>query len=157
MLPGEKRSAAVERVYAGGWTIGVDDGDLVIEPIPGPVGDHTVVSRAERAWMLRATEIMQVLRPGWLVVHELREPGRRWPWLVQLEHPDGSMWIELWSEHITFRWVNDSPVDDDEWAFWWRTIRRFAALPSAIFEPDSSELVATSMSARAARDRYNWL
>jgi len=149
---------AVDRVYAGGTAIRVAGEEVVIEPIPGPEHDHTRVSAMQRRWMLDAVELMQELRPGWTIVRELREDGRRWPWLIQLEHADGSMWVQVWSECITFRHMGRSVSDDDqEWAFWWRTIRRFASLPAAIFHPDTYELVATSMSAAAARGRYEWL
>jgi hypothetical protein len=157
LLPGESRRQAVDRVYAGGTVIEVDRDQMTIGTIPGPERDTTRVSRSQHAWMVQAATVLEELRPGWTVVHEHREPGRRWPSSQQLENSEGSMWAQVWTDCITFRWVRESYVDDAEWRFWWRTIRRFARLPAAIFHPDTYELVATSISADAARDRYNWI
>lgn len=157
MLPGESRNAAIDRVYGGGVEFWFEDGYLVSADLPGPDRDITRVSSAERHWMLDAARMLEQLRPGWRIAEEHREPGRRWPWSQELEHPEGSMWIKLGTDHINFRRVRYGEVDDHEWAFWWRTIRRFARLPAAIFHPDTGDIVAPSLSAAAARARYNWL
>jgi len=154
---GESVSDAVDRVYAGGKLLSITGDGLLVGAIPGPERDVEMVSSAQWAWMRAALATMQDLRPGWVVVEELRGDGRRWPWSMQLEHPVGCMWVQLGSDSITFRLVKGSAVDDDEWSFWWRTIRRFASWPAAIFHPDTAELVAPSLSARAARARYNWM
>ncbi len=157
LLPGESRRAAVDRVYSDGWVLEIGPDGPGLRPMGGEGIDHTHVTRAQRAWMRAAAELLEELRPGWTVVNEIKAEGRRWPWAQDLEHSEASMRVELMTRTITFHHRRSRCVDDQEWRFWWRTIRAFAAWPAAIFHPDTSEIVATSLSARAARERYNWL
>ena len=156
LQPGETRSEAVDRVYAGGLEITLTDGVPSVEQLPGGIEEVGAVSRTERAWMLEAVQVLKDLRPEWTVVEELKGDGRRWPWWISLDDLMSTMAVDVTTTSVTLRWTG-LPVDDLEWRFWWRTIRRLAAWPAAIFHPDKSELISTSMSARAARDRYNWL
>ena len=158
LLEGETRKVAVERAYEGGILIVATEGDVTMEPIgsPKPEEPTTLVTRAQRQWMLQAAQILEDIRPGWTITDEHHNEGRKWPTFQKLEHPTASMWVEVDREVATFR-ANSDDVDDEEWAFWWRTIKQFAKLPAAIFHPDEYEMIATSLSAKAARARYGWV
>lgn len=114
---GESRRAAVDRVYSGGAEIVVEDDGVRFETIPGPDRDITKVTNAEHGWMVQAVQIMEELRPGWEVVEEERERGRRWPWHQILENPRGSMWLSLGPECITFKVFKYTDVDDESGPF----------------------------------------
>lgn len=157
LLPGETRRQAVERAYADAEFLIVEDGVPRIESGPGPERDHTRVTRVERAWMLEARRMLEELAPGWRLVDENQEPGRRWPWSQDLEHPAEPMWVSIYGDSVTLRLHKDVSIDDAGWAFWWRVIRRFAAYPCLVYDLDYSEIVATSLSVRAARERYQWM
>ena len=157
MLPGETRQSAVERAYDDGWTLTIgDDGTPVMIPNGGDERDTTYVSRNDHQWMLDALGIMQKMQPGWTLVSEHQEPGRRWPWAQSFSHPTASMFFEVDTQAATFKWVQGTDDDDITWRFWWRVLKRFAAYPCAIFHPDEYELIATSLSATQASDRYRW-
>jgi len=132
--------------------------DVTMERIGSPEAEEptTLVTRAQRQWMLHAAQILEEIRPGWTVTSEDHNEGRKWPTFQKLEHPTASMWVEIDREAATFH-AGSLDVDDKEWAFWWRTIKSFAKLPAAIFHPDEYEMIATSLSAKAARARYWWV
>src|SRR5687768_7327718 len=129
--PTESRREAVDRVYAGGEVITFENDGVSISRLPGKERDFTVVSTRQRGRRIDAIRVMQDLRPGWAIVEELKADGRRWPWSLQLEQLEGSMWVQLTTESITFRLLKGAAVDNAEWSFWCRTIRRFAAWPAA--------------------------
>ena len=156
LLPGESRRDAVDRVYSDGWVLEADENGPTLTPVGGPERDHTRVSRSQRQWMVDAVGILEELQPGWSVVSQYQEPDRRWPWCLDLENPGAPMLVELVPEVATFRYASTELSDDDEWKFWWRTIKRFTRIPSVIFHPDESEMIAGSLSATEAWRRYNW-
>jgi hypothetical protein len=157
LLPGESRRQAVDRVYAGGTVIEGDRDQMTIGTTPGPERDTTRGGRSQHAWMVQAATILEELRPGWTVVREHHEPGQALAVEPSTGKPGGVNVGAGVADCITFRWVRECYVDDAEWRFWWRTIRRSARLPAALFDPDTYELVVTSLSAAAARERYNWI
>jgi hypothetical protein len=157
ILPGETRRQAVDRAYADAWFIYASENEARIEPGPGPERDVTYVTNAQHAWMLDARRMLEDLAPGWEVVEEHREPGRRWSWCQSVAHPTAPMWLAIYSDSAVLRHVKGQTFDDADFRLWWRLIRRFAAYPCVAYDVDDFQILATSMSAKAARVRYRWL
>jgi hypothetical protein len=157
MRGGEGPEDAVERVYAGGLVMYYDGENMIAEQDLSEAPESpTLVTRDQHRWMKHATGVMDDLWPGWTIDHEHKDQGRRWPWYQMLVHPVAPMRVQIFPSYVNFKEAS-LPVDDREWRFWWRTVRRFAAEGCVIFEPDVSLIIATNLSASAARERYRWL
>lgn len=156
MREGESRRDAVERVYKGGFSATWDGENVIVDWGTSDEKELGRVSRAEHQWMTKAQGMMEELWAGWELQDENKEPGRHWPWYQTFVHSVAPMWFKLSTSYINFDYVR-SGITDREWRFWWRTVRRFAAESCVIFEPDENTIIATSLSARASRDRYYWL
>lgn len=154
-LPGESRQAAVNRVYAGGEEIEFHaDGTASWNRIPGEERDVTRVSRANRAWMLGAIERLRSLA-HWKRIEENKEPGRRWPWCIVLEHESTFAFAIVYTDHLTLRLPREAPQTVENWRAWWKLIQTFVREDRCVaFHPDDDTILATSMSADAARRRY---
>jgi hypothetical protein len=153
--PGESKAEEVARVYAGGTAISFDDYDVIIEPIPGAERDVTRITGDGRRRMLHAIQLLQTMDPTFHIVHEAIEPGRRWPWYLDVVADDAPLWATVYQDCTTIR-PDGQPSSDDDWRFWWRTIRLFARDGCAVYVGDDSELVAASLPAERARQRYFW-
>jgi hypothetical protein len=153
---GESSRQAVDRVYAGGRYIELVDGVPVMGTIPGEAEPHDTVTADDHAWTERAIGLLERQRPGWQLVDSFTPRASEWPRWQVLEHPTAPMWVTVDIDSATFRYARSDETPDDEWRFWWRTLRAFARLPAAIFEPDTSDLIVMSLSTAIARARYDW-
>jgi hypothetical protein len=158
LLAGESPAQAVERVYAGGTVIYLDADDSPrIATIPGPPREALApVSPDEHQWMLDAADLIQKSKPGWSVKASGLAAGERWPRRFELSHADSIMLPLITPEYANFV-ARAGEANDAEWRLWWRTIRSFARRPCVIYDPDNSEIVTTSLSAAAARERYGFV
>lgn len=166
-FPGETPEQAVERVYEGGLEIIVDEGQPMMRVIPGPEGDSRgfvedrkwmQVSVQERKWMLRAMDSLNQVTRDWEIVEQDKEPGRRWPWSIVLAQTSGSVIAFVGKDHINLK-LSSGFATYDDWLIWWRIVCRFVREGCVVYEPDQDLIVkvATSFSAKQARDRYGWV
>jgi hypothetical protein len=120
----------------------------------------SVVSAQERRWMLDALHTLQRLDTSFAITEEKRKPAKRWPYDLTVESEAAPLWASIDRQAATLRPVRGyryTENRDAEWHFWWRCARAFASMGCVVWEPDSSEIVATSLSFASARDRYRWL
>jgi hypothetical protein len=157
MLAGETPEEAIAREYAGGCEIDWQPGGPVLNRIPGEPPDQSVISHDEREWMVRTLALLQEIHPGWLIVDSVYGDDPRWPRRLDLADPEAPMWISLSTGAATMRAPKFMPGAADDFAFWWRHAQRLAAAGCAIFEPDESEIIDTSLGVADAQARYCWM
>jgi hypothetical protein len=160
-LPGESPREAIARVMAGGIEILMtEDGPMMRSLAPIDRRPIDVVSGRERRWMLDAVQTLRRVDTSFVMTAQERNPARRWPYELTVESETAPLWVSVDRQAATLwpvRGYRYTENRDAEWRFWWRCARAFASMSCLVWEPDSSEIVATSMSSAAARDRYNWL
>ncbi len=156
---GETPQEAVDRVYEGGVTFsitmedGVPSGTMTTHP--GGKDDPEFISRAERAWMLRALELLEEIQPGWTVDHQEQGEHRRWPHHLQVVHEDFPLWVGIYDCYATLKGLERWPGRHGEWPWFWKVARHFAQAGNcAVYYPDTSEFLDGTLDADEARDAY---
>jgi hypothetical protein len=148
--PGETRRGSVERVYASGEVIELVDAFPQVRTLPGEPEQRADLTPADRRWMRTARGLLEEFRPGWeITTEEATSPV--------LENATAPLWVVLDWNTATFHDARSGQPDGEQWKFWWRTVRAFARIPATLFDPDTSEVVATSLSSADARERYRWM
>jgi hypothetical protein len=156
---GETPQDAVDRVYEGGVVhkISLVDGvpSWTMEALPGGKDDPEFISRAERAWMLHALDLLEELEPGWTVDHQEKGEHRRWPYELQAVHEDFPLWVCINDSYASLKGLERWPGRHGEWPSFWRVARHFAQAGNcAIFYPDTSEMLDGTLDADEARAAY---
>ena len=75
--------------------------------------------------MVSVVEQLLELDVGLHVTATEREPGRRWPFLIELESESSELYIKVWPQCLTLRDLGDAETDA-HWHAWWSVIRHFA-------------------------------
>jgi hypothetical protein len=150
--PGERPEAAVERVYPG--YLDDNDGDPSGDDVNVSflVSDDPPVGREVRRWMVSVVEQLLELDVGLHVTGTEREPGRRWPLLIELESEPSALFIKVWPQCLTL-WPLGYPETDAHWRAWWSVIRHFARQRYVAVPSDGMEIWRVPVSYGATRAR----
>jgi hypothetical protein len=86
------------------------------------------------------------------VTDSQREPGRRWPSLIELESEAGALYIKVWPNCLTLRVLGYAETDQ-HWRAWWTVIRHFARDGYVALPSDTMEIWRVPVSYSAPRAR----
>lgn len=134
---GETKRDAISRIY---WDESPND---------------TTVTKTQRRWMLATLDELDAFG-AWDVVEKWTGDDQDWPWSITLEARSATLFVDVCRDELVLRLPRRAKPSDEDWRFWWKVIQLYGQRGYVAFESEDNVIVATSLRATAARERYRW-